>query len=63
MIEIGLLVFPKLTQLDLTGPFEALARMPDARVHLVARTLEAVHSDTGLVLAPTTTFADCPSSM
>jgi hypothetical protein len=29
MAEVGLLLFPKLTQLDLTGPFEVLARLPD----------------------------------
>ena len=29
-IEIGMLLFPDLTQLDLTGPFEMLHRVPDA---------------------------------
>lgn len=31
--HIGLLLFPNLTQLDLTGPFEAFARIPGAKVH------------------------------
>ena len=33
--QIGLILFPRLTQLDLTGPFEVLARLPNADVHLV----------------------------
>ena len=28
--RIGLLLFPRLTQLDLTGPFEVFAKMPGA---------------------------------
>ncbi len=34
-LQIGLLVFPRITQLDLTGPFEAFARVPGAMVHLL----------------------------
>jgi cyclohexyl-isocyanide hydratase len=59
-LDIGLLVFPKVQQLDLTGPYEVFASIPDARMHLVGRTLDPVVSATGLVLAPTITFADCP---
>ena len=59
-LTIGLVLFPKLTQLDLTGPFEAFARMPDATVHLVAKTMDPITSDVGLILTPTVTMADCP---
>lgn len=59
-VQIGLLLFPKITQLDLTGPFEALARIPGARVHLLWKRIEPVVSDVGLSLMPTTTLADCP---
>jgi cyclohexyl-isocyanide hydratase len=59
-LEIGLLLFPKVQQLDLTAPYEVFASMPDARVHLVWRTRDPVTASTGLVLAPTTTFVDCP---
>jgi cyclohexyl-isocyanide hydratase len=59
-VEIGLLVFPRLTQLDLTGPYETLARVPTARVHIVAATMSPVQSDTGLVLTPTVSYAECP---
>jgi len=59
-IQIGILVFPRVQQLDLTGPYEVLASLPDTAVHLVARSLEPVRSATGLVLQPTVTFQDCP---
>ena len=58
---IGLLVFPRVQQLDLTGPYDVFASWPDARVHLVAKHLDTVVSSSGLVLTPTTSFADCPS--
>jgi cyclohexyl-isocyanide hydratase len=47
-------------QLDLTGPFEVLHRIPDSRVHLVWKDTQPVRADSGLGLLPTTAFADCP---
>jgi cyclohexyl-isocyanide hydratase len=58
--RIGMLLFPKLTQLDLTGPFEVFARMPGAEVHLLWKTVEPVTADGGLQLLPTATLAACP---
>ncbi|HET7504890.1 MAG TPA: DJ-1/PfpI family protein [Kofleriaceae bacterium] len=55
-MQLGMLLFPNLTQLDLTGPHEVLARIPGAQVHLVARTRDPVVSETGLAIVPTTTF-------
>ncbi len=60
-LEIGLLVFPRVQQLDLTGPYEVFASLPETTVHVVAKTLAAVTSATGLVLTPTTTFSECPA--
>lgn len=40
--QIGLVLFPRLTQLDLTGPFEVPARLPNADVHLVWKDLQAI---------------------
>jgi cyclohexyl-isocyanide hydratase len=57
---IGMLIFPKLTQLDMTGPYEVLARLPDTKVHLVAHTMAPVTTDRGMQILPTVTFADCP---
>ncbi|RLM48964.1 DJ-1/PfpI family protein, partial [Halobellus sp. Atlit-31R] len=33
--HIGMLLFPQVTQLDLTGPAQFLSRVPGARVHLL----------------------------
>ena len=60
MLRVGLLLFPRLTQLDLSGPFEVFARAPGAQVHLLWKTLDPVRSDTGLGLLPDTTLAECP---
>jgi cyclohexyl-isocyanide hydratase len=59
-LQIGLVIFPKVTQLDFTGPLQVLSRVPGAKVHLIWKRIEPVPSDTVLTLTPTTTFADCP---
>jgi cyclohexyl-isocyanide hydratase len=58
--SVGFLVFPNITQLDLTGPLEVLAQMPGAEIHLVWKTREPVRSGSGLLLTPTTSYAECP---
>ncbi len=60
-IEIGFLLFPKVTQLDLTGPAQVLSRVPNARVHLVAKSLAPVQTDASFTLNPTVDFAHCPT--
>ena len=59
-LQIGLLVFPKVTQLDLTGPLQVFSSVPGAKVHLIWKRIEPVQTDSVMVLTPTTTFADCP---
>ncbi|TBU88855.1 thiamine biosynthesis protein ThiJ [Stutzerimonas kirkiae] len=58
--HIGRLLFPGLTQLDLTGPAEVFGRLPGARLHLICKTLDPVTADRGLRILPDTTFQDCP---
>jgi cyclohexyl-isocyanide hydratase len=59
-IEIGFPLFPALTQLDLTGPWEVLTQLPGARCHLLAHDLAPVRSASGLTIVPTLTYAECP---
>lgn len=59
-LQIGLLVFPRITQLDMTGPLQVFSSLPDAGVHLIWKRIEPLASDTVLTILPTTTFADCP---
>ena len=56
IIRINLLLFPGVTQLDLTGPYEVLVRMPGMKIPLVGATYDPVISDRGLAIVPTTTL-------
>jgi cyclohexyl-isocyanide hydratase len=56
----GMLIFPQLTQLDMTGPYEVLARLPNTKVLLVAHTMAPVTTDRGMQIVPSTTIAECP---
>ncbi len=55
-----MLLYPGLTQLDLTGPYEVLSRVPGARVHLVWKKTGVVEADSGLGIVATTSFETCP---
>ncbi|MDB5675884.1 MAG: DJ/PfpI family protein [Sphingomonas bacterium] len=57
-IRISFLLFPNVTQLDLTGPAQVLSRLGNATIDLVAATREPVSTDAGFALLPTATFAD-----
>jgi cyclohexyl-isocyanide hydratase len=59
-LRLGCLVFPRVTQLDLTGPVQVFSSIPGAEVHLIWKRIEPVPSDSVLTLTPTTQFADCP---
>ncbi|EJN05659.1 DJ-1/PfpI family protein [Phyllobacterium sp. YR531] len=59
-LTFGILAFPRVQQLDLTGPYEVFASAPDTQVHLIWKDLEPLTSATGLKLTPTMTFKDCP---
>ncbi|WP_066649482.1 MULTISPECIES: DJ-1/PfpI family protein [Sphingomonas] len=57
-IRVAFLLFPNVTQLDLTGPAQVLSRLGNVSVDLVAKTREPVPTDAGFALLPTATFAD-----
>lgn len=60
-LQIGFILFPNLTQLDLTGPWEVFSKLPGATCHLLAPDMQPVKSSSaGLTILPTTTYADCP---
>ncbi len=58
--RIGLLLFPDITQLDMTGPYEVFIKFPGAKVDLIWKTLQAVTAGGGMQIVSTMTFADCP---
>ena len=59
-MHIAFLLFPGVTQLDLTGPAQFLSRLPGARLDLVWESTDAVPTDAGFSILPTATFADVP---
>jgi cyclohexyl-isocyanide hydratase len=60
-LRFGLLAFPNVQQLDLTGPYEVFASTPGSEVHILWKDLSPVTSATLLPIQPTTRFADCPA--
>lgn len=59
-LQIGFLLFPRVQQLDLTGPYDVLASMPDTEVRLIWKTRDCITSSTGMVLTPNMTYDECP---
>jgi cyclohexyl-isocyanide hydratase len=57
-VDIAFLLFPNVTQLDLTGPAQVLSRLGHAKIDLVAKTRDPVPTDAGFDLLPSATFAD-----
>jgi len=59
-LSVGMVLFPGLTQLDLAGPYEVLARLPNTTVYLVAATVAPVRTERGLTITPDATFDAVP---
>lgn len=59
-MRIGFLLFEHVTQLDLTGPAQVLARLPGADMVYVAARPDPVATDCGFAIQPTVTREDCP---
>jgi cyclohexyl-isocyanide hydratase len=59
-MDIVFILFPNITQLDLTGPAQVLSRVPDARLHYVAVTEAPVPTDSGFAIVPTCTVDTVP---
>lgn len=59
-VSVAFLLYPNLTQLDLTGPAQVLSRLGNTTVHLVAKSRDPVPTDAGFSILPTGTYADVP---
>ncbi|MGO8946089.1 MAG: DJ-1/PfpI family protein [Ktedonobacterales bacterium] len=60
-VSVGMLLFPRFTLLDLAGPYDVFSRMPQARVQLVASTLEPIRTEKGVALTPDAAFDGAPA--
>ena len=56
-MKIAYVLYPDFTALDLVGPYEVISRWPGAEVHFLARSLDPVRCDRGLMVIPTDTPA------
>jgi cyclohexyl-isocyanide hydratase len=60
-LTCGMVMFPGMTQLDLTGPYEVLCRVPGVKVVLLAAEMEPLRSEHGMAFVPEATFATSPA--
>jgi cyclohexyl-isocyanide hydratase len=58
--RIGILIFPDIMQLDMTGPHEVFTKLPDAEVLLVWKTLNPIVAGGGMRILPDVTYETCP---
>src|SRR5688572_32850170 len=60
-MHVAMLVYPQMTQLDLTGPFEVFSRVSELTLDLVWKDRNALPAS-GLWITPTTTLEECPKA-
>ena len=60
-LQVGMLLYPNMTLLDLAGPQSALGFY--STTYLLSETLDPVLTDSGVTILPTTTFAACPENL
>ena len=61
-LQIVVLLFPNVTQLDFTGPAQISSRFPNTQVHLAWHDFNPVPTDAGWCIVPTTTLENCPQA-
>ena len=59
-LQIGSLLFEGIDQIDLTGPFEVLSRIPNSTYRIYGKTTDPVRDLKGLRLTPDAVLADAP---
>jgi len=61
-LNIVFVLFPKITQLDFTGPAQCVSRMPGARVFSAAEDVTPIPTDSGFSIVPSVAFSSCPQA-
>ena len=57
-LQAGAIIYPLMDQIDFTGPFEVLSRLPNSTFHVTGKTLEPVRDTRGLLLTPEETLSE-----
>lgn len=60
-LQIGSLLYEGVDQIDLTGPFEVLSRIPSSTYQIYGKTRETVRDLKGLRLTPDAALTDAPA--
>ena len=61
--HLAILLYPEFTALDVFGPHHMFINLWGEQTHLVAKSLDPVATDTGVLVQPTTTLDDCPKDL
>ena len=62
-LQIGMLLYPGLSALDLIGPHPFFAELSNCQVHLLWKDLNPVTCSLGYSIVPTTSIRDCPRDL
>jgi cyclohexyl-isocyanide hydratase len=57
-LSVGCLIFEQMDQIDFTGPFEVLSRMPDTTIQIIGKQVAPVRDVQGLRLYPDVSIAE-----
>jgi len=60
-LNIGILIFPRIDQIDFTGPFEVLARIPDSTLHVIGTEPGPIKDHKGLILTAESVLPEAPA--
>ena len=59
-LNIGAVLFEQMDQLDFTGAFEVLSRLPDSVFHIIEKSGKPIRDTQGLILTPDRSFENVP---
>jgi cyclohexyl-isocyanide hydratase len=59
-LHVGAVIYPEMDQIDFTGPFEVLSRLPDSTFHVLGKENKPIRDVHGLLLTPERTLTDAP---
>lgn len=59
-LHIGAFIFPRMDQIDFTGPFEVLSQIPNSTFHVIGRDKTPIRDVNGLILTPEETLSEAP---
>ncbi len=59
-LQVGAIIFPGIDQMDFTGPFEVLSRLPHSTFHVIGKDAAPIRDMKGLILTPEKSLWETP---